>query len=438
MKQKNIILMVVAVGCGLVAAFLTSQMNAKGQVDQVDVVVAAKDLPVGTTISREDLDKLVKTKKMPKDGLPPAYIVDRELLVDKRLSRPVRAEETFNPQDLLKGGAITLPPGYNMFTLPVSVGQAAAGFVGPGSRVDVLATVRLNNDLTAFPLLLNMLVVAVDTKTTYEANGVFPTLSMVSFAVKGKEPLLLELARSRGATISLLLRHPEANSTDNNDNRIDEILKLLSDSKTGKAAIKGDSGTENPEPKEEPKEELKTTPEGKPDAKPTTPEAVPYAPAPSIATVKVPVAKRDIEPNTLLTNDLIKEAFEWQDLPKDYAVEAVLDMNLVLGKTLKHGLSKKQWVTYTMIGLHQPKPGPQETFNLPKPGPGDPVKPPEPLPVAKKPTLDVAIHTTNGTTIHRYEEVSPGNWKKKAELTPEQAAKDSGKSEATPGAKKID
>ena len=34
MKQKNVILMVVAVGCGLVAAFLTSQMSAKGQIEQ--------------------------------------------------------------------------------------------------------------------------------------------------------------------------------------------------------------------------------------------------------------------------------------------------------------------------------------------------------------------------------------------------------------------
>ena len=50
MKQKNVILMVVAVGCGLVAAFLTTQINAKPKVEQVEVVVALKDLPVGTVI----------------------------------------------------------------------------------------------------------------------------------------------------------------------------------------------------------------------------------------------------------------------------------------------------------------------------------------------------------------------------------------------------
>ena len=38
MKQKNLILMVVAVGCGLVAAFLTTQINAKPKVEKVEVL----------------------------------------------------------------------------------------------------------------------------------------------------------------------------------------------------------------------------------------------------------------------------------------------------------------------------------------------------------------------------------------------------------------
>ena len=324
MKQKNMILMVVAVGCGLVAAFLTSQMSAKGQIEQVDVVVAAKDIPVGTTISREDLDKFVKIKKVPKDGLPPAYIVDKEMLVDKRLARPVRAEETFNPTDLQKGGAITLPPGYNMVSMPVGVGQAAAGFVGPGSRVDVIATVRLSNRLQAFPLLINMLVVAVDTQTTYTNNGVFPSMSMVSFAVKDKEALLLSLARSRGCTLELMLRGQDASRNENNDKRIDDMIKLLSDDRNTAKIVS---------------EEHK---------KPETPEA---APAPSIPMIKVLIAKQEIAPNTLVTADLISTAFEWKEVPKELTADAMTDPTDALGKAFKNGVAKGQWVTWSMIGI---------------------------------------------------------------------------------------
>ena len=70
MKQKNLILMVVAVGCGLVAAFLTTQMNAKPKVEQVEVVVAAKDLPVGTTITQGRPAEVIARKKIAKDALP--------------------------------------------------------------------------------------------------------------------------------------------------------------------------------------------------------------------------------------------------------------------------------------------------------------------------------------------------------------------------------
>ena len=78
---------------------------------------------------------------MPKAGLPPAYVISPQDLLDKRLSRPVRVEETFNPHDLVKGG-LTLPEGYDMVSIRLDVSQAAGGFVDPGSRVNVSATLR--------------------------------------------------------------------------------------------------------------------------------------------------------------------------------------------------------------------------------------------------------------------------------------------------------
>src|SRR5262245_48444322 len=97
MKQKNLILMVVAVGCGLVAAFLTTQINAKPKVEMVRVLVAAKNLPVGTMFTKADLPTLTNWKEMPKDSLPPAFVVSEEELLDKRLSSQIPKDTTFNP-----------------------------------------------------------------------------------------------------------------------------------------------------------------------------------------------------------------------------------------------------------------------------------------------------------------------------------------------------
>ena len=430
MKQKNVILMVVAVGCGLVAAFLTSQMSAK-QVEQVEVIVAAKDLPVGSMFTREELKTMVKIKKVSKDGLPPTVVTNMDDLLEKRLSRPVRAEETFNPADLSKGGAITLPDGYDMVSLQVGVAQAAAGFVGPGSRVNVNATLRLGTKTHAFPLLVNMLVVAVDTQTTYSKEGTFPSMNTVSFAVKEKEALLLSLAKSRGCAVELMLRHPGKSTKADENYNIDEVTKLLSDDQN-QAGIKGGIGTDNSEKRPEGPAPVKQ-PDPVAPVKPADPA---YAPPPAIKVVKVLVAKRDIAPHTDVTNDLVAEAFELKELPKDFAGDAMGDLTEALGKTLKTGVAKGQWVTPAMVGIEL-KPGPQDPFVAPKAAEATPTPPSAVKPVFKRKTHDVAVHTTSGTVVHRYEEVAPGQWKKIAELSPEQAARED-KPEAPKTAPKVD
>ncbi len=418
MKQKNIILMVVAVGCGLVAAFLTSQMSAK-QTEQVDVVVANKDLAVGTMLTGEDLKDTVKVVKRPKEGLSPTVVLNPADLVGKRLSRPVRADEVINSQDLSNGAVITLPDGHDMVSLQVGADKAAAGFVGPGSRVNVLATLRLGNKLQAFPLLVNMLVVAVDNNVGYakEGNGSFPTMSTVSFAVKGKEALLLSLAKSRGCTIELLLRNQTRNTEDDKKYNMEEVISLLSNEKEQSNIAGASSNGED-----------KRNPPGKPvdppvavvgPVKPVDPSVTPIAPLPSIAMVKVFVAKRDIEANTQLTKDLIDEAFEEKVRPKEYAENALGDLNEALDQYFKSGISKNQLVTPNMFGLQTGKTTPPREFFEPKPLV---VEPKPVVPVVKKKTHDVTIITAKGMTVIRYEEDGPDKWKKIAELTPEQAA----------------
>ena len=423
MKQKNVILMVVAVGCGLVAAFLTSQMSAK-PVEQVEVVVAAKDLPVGTVFTKDEMKSLVKMKKVSKDGLPPAYITNPEELLDKRLSRPRGMEETFNPADLNKGMA--LPEGRDLMALSIGSSQAASGFIVPGSRVDVMASLRLGNTLKVFKLLVNTLIVNVNQDTTNNKNGVYPDVSQVGFALTEKESVLLELARARSCSLTLKLRNTNKPSDSDKEYNIDVVIKLLEDPqnptvvKVGTETEKRPDGTV-PDP-------VKSDP-----VKP----ADPPAPPPAIATKKVLVATRDIAPHADVTKDLIAEAFELKELPKDFGGDALSDLTEALGKQFKTGVAKGQWVTPAMLGL-EPKPVPQDTFVNPKdaaPTPPSTVKP-----VTRK-KHDLSVHTASGTVVHRYEEVAPGQWKKIAELSPEQAARDDNKPEApkaAPDAKKVD
>src|SRR5436305_641671 len=105
--------------CGLGAAlvvflavavsWIATARDPSAQTETVEVFVAAKDLPVGTRLDKDDLEdeKLVKVKRVPKAELPSAYITNKDDLADKRLSRPLRTGAPFNPQDLIKGTLIT-------------------------------------------------------------------------------------------------------------------------------------------------------------------------------------------------------------------------------------------------------------------------------------------------------------------------------------------
>ena len=410
MKQKNLVLMVVAVGCGLVAAFLTTQINAKPKVEMVKVLVASKDLAVGTMLTETEYDKLVVTRTCRRTACRRSS--------RRRRRRSLASDSPPGPEgrDLRAGArlrvALSRCPRDGHDPLPMSAGTAAGGFVGPGSKVDILAGLHLGNQLKTFPLLVDMHVLAVNQHVSYDrGTGAFPDMTTVSFAATQEEALLLTLAKQRGCQLELLLRHPGKLKDPTYD--LKKIRKMLED-------------------EQHPVKTVSTGGDGKTGGDDVTPWNPPTAaPAPSEKTeyVRVWVAKGDLPANTTLTADLVREKFVEQQRPKQYAEDACSDLSVYYTKALKHGVAKGQYVTGFMLGEQQIKPGPQDTGidGLPKPGPNDTVKP-DPIqpnlvaPVAL-PTRDVTLHTPSGSRIHRYVEVKPGEWKLWKVMTPEEAAR---------------
>ena len=407
MKQKNLILMVVAVGCGLVAAFLTTQINAKPKVDLVEVIVAAKDIPVGTRLTKDQIPLLVKRKQVPRDTLPPKFVADENELLDKRLARDVQAESTFDPDKLSARGVIILPDGKDMISLPISPNQAAAGFIGPGSKIDVLATLQTGTALNAFPLLVDMLVLTVDTHTTNDSKGgAFPTMSMVSLAVTQDQALILQLAKKRGCSLELLLRHP--NKPVDPKYNLAQVKKMLLEEKKGGVHA---SEVESPE-------------SAPPQA---TVPPVPTDLLPKQEKVKVVVATANIPANTEVTKDLIAQSFTFKEVAKETvdAVQPYADLTPLLGQVFKTNIEKEQMVFKGMIGPPTSKPAPLDQYPEVKPAP------PEPKPARR--IHDLAAHTANGTLIHRFEEVAPGEWRLLKTMTPEEALREDKKGKLPSG-----
>lgn len=194
-------------------------------VETVEVLVAAKDLPVGTVLTAGEA-QWVK-KQVAKEAVPPGAVATEADLTGQLLTRALRAGDAFDRRDVKKATGPALPDGHDMVSLEFNASEGS-GFIVPGSRVNVLATLRVGNKLQAFPLLVNVLVVAVDTQAIAK-DGPLPSVYTVSFAVKEKEALLLALAKQRGCHLSLLLRNPDKIAGADKNHDIDKVSKFLSE-----------------------------------------------------------------------------------------------------------------------------------------------------------------------------------------------------------------
>jgi len=188
-----------------VPLFGPSATESQPTPEMVTVPVAAKDLPVGTVLRKPELSQFVVWKSLPRDTLPPHYVADEAELAGRMLTRAVLEHEAFPPTSLGKETRIYLPDGMDILSLPFPE-VPVAGFVAPGSRVDIIATHKRGNQVEAFPLLDDVLVLAVSSHLPYPPDG----MCSVSFAVDQQMALLVAQARRSGCEMEVLLRAPSS------------------------------------------------------------------------------------------------------------------------------------------------------------------------------------------------------------------------------------
>jgi pilus assembly protein CpaB len=184
------------------------------------VVVAATDLQIGAELRREDL-RLID---WPANAAPKESFGTIDELVGRGLIMPVIENEPMMPMKLApKEAGAGLPPvipaGLRAVSVRVNEVIGVAGYVLPGTRVDVLATMsptRDQVDVTSKVVLTDVQVLAAGTKIEQSADGGKPQpVSVVTLLVNPAEAERLTLATTEGK-IQLALRNPmdrEAPST---------------------------------------------------------------------------------------------------------------------------------------------------------------------------------------------------------------------------------
>jgi pilus assembly protein CpaB len=186
--------------------------TAPGGVKTVAVIVAASDMDLGAEVRKED----IRAIQWPADAVPMGAFTNPDDLVGRGLIQPVAQNEVFLPGKLAsKEAGAGLPPllpeGYRALSVRVTDVVGVAGYVLPGTRVDVLATVNPTSrpeDVQSKVILTNVQVLAAGTKIERDgADGKPLAVSVVTLMVDPAQAERLTLASTEGK-IQLALRNP--------------------------------------------------------------------------------------------------------------------------------------------------------------------------------------------------------------------------------------
>lgn len=216
-RMRVFIVLALAIAAGGTFAFGTYRymQNVPARTVEVPtshVVVAASDLQLGAELKAGDL----RTIQWPAGAVPEGSFSNPEELVGRGLIFPVVQNEPFLPSKLApKEAGAGLPPviqpGYRALSVRVNDVVGVAGYVLPGTRVDVVATVNPTQqptDITSKVILTNVLVLAAGTKIERDADGNKPIqVNVVTLLVNPDEAERLTLASTEGK-IQLALRNP--------------------------------------------------------------------------------------------------------------------------------------------------------------------------------------------------------------------------------------
>jgi pilus assembly protein CpaB len=186
------------------------QSRNTGTVAGVDVVVAANDIQVGARIEEAD----VRLAKFPPGDLPPGAFTKRSQVMGRGVVVPIYRGEFILPGRLAaeKAGSglpSLIPPGMRAVSVRVNEVVSVAGFVTPGTRVDVLLTGTPNgaNEPQTTTVLQNVAVIAAGNKLERTSTGEAQNTPVITLLVSPDDAQRLTLASAEGH-IQLSLRNP--------------------------------------------------------------------------------------------------------------------------------------------------------------------------------------------------------------------------------------
>jgi len=218
MQNRLKIALVVAVFFGLIAAYgiynflsykqkETDSLRASNQ----EIVVAAQDIPPGTTINEEVIKKgMIKTTPWPKNSIPVGAFSSPQQVVGKINRVKILANEPILESRLAGEGAgltVRLEAGKRALAVRVDEIIGVSGFIVPDDRVDVILTTTplgANQDAKVSKIVLQNKRVLSVAQSTEQKEGKPQLARSITLEVTPEEAEKLSLASQEGQIVLAL------------------------------------------------------------------------------------------------------------------------------------------------------------------------------------------------------------------------------------------
>ena len=214
-RTRTIFVLMLALGVAAAASFVVYRAIQRIPVRQVEVanyhvVVAAKPLAMGTRLAATDLKLIAWPKSSPvnKGFTDITAVVERGLLSAMVENEPV-TENKLAPTQAGAGLPPIISAGMRAMSVKVNEVVGVAGYVVPGSRVDLLVTIRRDKDSLTRTVATNIQVLTAGTAYDQEKakDGEAMPSTVVTLMVTPEDAERIALAASQGQ-VMLSLRNP--------------------------------------------------------------------------------------------------------------------------------------------------------------------------------------------------------------------------------------
>ncbi len=220
MRTKSLVLLLLALGCGLIASIGISQVIERNRaqsgpvIEYEDIVVAAVELKENEKLKAQSIE----LKPFPKGTAPEGayHSIEEALKVTYRLRTVIAKGEAILPNKFLdpnQDNTTRIPMGMRVVAIQADSTSAAGNLLKPDDRVDVLLHVPASQNQPAVvkTILRNIRIFSVNDNTRAVSEGEATTeknTRYVTLLVNTEQQGVVMLAQHQGQ-IKLSLRHPD-------------------------------------------------------------------------------------------------------------------------------------------------------------------------------------------------------------------------------------